>query len=69
MVVLVSFYSILFITHSLPVYRFRIRRLPEVARRLVFIISPLGCYFKHHEWNMKLIPDFSFVIKSFHLHD
>ena len=42
MVVLVSFYSILFVTNSLPVYRFRIRRHPEVARRLVVIISHLG---------------------------
>ena len=41
---LVSFYSILFITNSLPVYRFRIGRHPEVARRLVLIISPLGCF-------------------------
>ena len=30
----ILFYSILFITNSLPVYRFRIRRHPEVASRL-----------------------------------
>ena len=67
MVVLASFFSILFITNSLPVYTFRIRRHPEVARRLVIIISPFRCYFKYHEINMKLIPDFSFVIKSFYI--